>query len=204
MGQRIDLTQQVQNVLPESQGGAGPNIGLRFSDAETPAGSINGSNQSFTLAFSPFPTASMLLFLNKVLQIQGADYTLSANVLSMSAAPSGSPPFLAWYRYLGFGQALSFRDGLSIADGFAINAPVAKIPLGLFDSLLLSDTMVFDFPPTMVSGVMTLTQLVVLGYGDQIADTEVVNWKESVLKIMSPSRAEFGDAMTISDGFTHS
>ena len=185
MGQKIDLTQQVQGVLPEANGGAGPNIGLRFSDAETPAGSINGSNQSFTLAFSPFPTASMLLFLNKVLQVQGTDYTLSANVLSMSAAPSGSPSFLGWYRYLGFGLTLFIREGLSLADGFAIDAPVAKIPLGLFDNLSLSEA-------------------VLLSIGNSITDTESANWKEAMSKVLSPSQADFRETLLLSDGFTHS
>lgn len=40
---------------------------------EVPAGSLNGSNRNFTLAESPVPPASVLLFLNGLLQREGAD-----------------------------------------------------------------------------------------------------------------------------------
>src|SRR5258708_7768677 len=132
MGQKIDLTQQVQGVLPEANGGAGPNIGQRFADSETPGGATNGSNTSFTLASSPNPALSLLLFLSKSLQIQGTDYTLSGSTITMTVAPSGgTTSFLAWYRYLGFGQTLSFSDGLVFSDGVLVDVPAAVISLGI-------------------------------------------------------------------------
>ncbi len=44
---------------------------ITFVDAETPAGAINGSNASFSLANTPNPAASLTLFLNGLLQDQG-------------------------------------------------------------------------------------------------------------------------------------
>ena len=70
---------------------------------ETPAGTVNGSNVTFTLANAPSPAASLQLFQDGVLQIQGTDYTLSGNTITFTNGPgSGSPPtaFLnAFYRY---------------------------------------------------------------------------------------------------------
>jgi hypothetical protein len=57
-----------------------------FVDAETPAGAINGANASFTLANTPNPAASLTLFLNGLLQDQGVDYTLSANMITFATA----------------------------------------------------------------------------------------------------------------------
>lgn len=148
MGQKIDLTQQVQGILPEANGGAGPNAGMRFSDAETPSGALNGSNKNFTLTQSPSPAQSLLLFLDKVLQIQGTDYTLSGASITMTTAPSGATAsFLAWYRYLSFGQAYSFSDGLSMADSVQLNLMSTRIPLSLIDSMTLRDSKQFMLAP---------------------------------------------------------
>jgi hypothetical protein len=57
-----------------------------FVDAETPAGTINGTNGSFTLANTPSPAASLTLFLNGLLQDQGVDYTLAANTITFAPA----------------------------------------------------------------------------------------------------------------------
>jgi hypothetical protein len=55
---------------------------------ETPSGTINGSNTSFTLANTPVSGTEML-FLNGVLQDAGAgnDYTISSATITMLSAP---------------------------------------------------------------------------------------------------------------------
>jgi hypothetical protein len=138
MGQRIDLTTQVQNILPETNGGAGPNIGLRFANSETPSGTMNSSNVTFILARAPNPALSLLLFLAKTLQIQGTDYTLSGATITMTVAPANSS-FLAWYRYLTFNMALTFSDGLKMSDAILVDLPVAQIPLNAQDQMILLD-----------------------------------------------------------------
>ncbi|HSW51553.1 MAG TPA: hypothetical protein VLH09_15310, partial [Bryobacteraceae bacterium] len=75
-------------------GTAGPcdllvSTGPGFVDAETPAGSINGSNAYFTLANAPSPVSSLTLFRNGILQKAGLDYTLSGNAINFV---SGSVP----------------------------------------------------------------------------------------------------------------
>jgi hypothetical protein len=71
-----------------------------FVDAETPGGTINGANASFTLANTPNPAASLTLFLNGLLQDQGVDYTLAANVITFATAatPQTGDHLLANYR----------------------------------------------------------------------------------------------------------
>jgi hypothetical protein len=71
-----------------------------FVDAEAPSGAINGTNASFTLANTPNPPASLTLFLNGLLQAQGGDYTLAANVITFEtgAVPQTGDILLASYR----------------------------------------------------------------------------------------------------------
>jgi hypothetical protein len=153
MGQKIDLTRQVQGILPETNGGAGPNIGQRFSDAEVPSGTINGSNVTFTLAHAPNPALSLLLFLvgtgSRLLQIQGIDYTLSGSTITMSVAPTSSPAesLISWYRYLTFNLALSFSEGLVLSDAVSVDAPAARLPLGMVDQIILADFLKFTMGP---------------------------------------------------------
>jgi hypothetical protein len=73
-----------------------------FADAETPSGTIDGSNAAFTLAHSPSPAGSLQLFKNgRVMFPAGVDYTLSGGTITYT---SGSKPqtgdvHIAWYRY---------------------------------------------------------------------------------------------------------
>jgi hypothetical protein len=72
-----------------------------FSDDETPAGGINGSNATFTLAFAPSPMGSLELYLNGLLMNQVTDYTLSGNTISFLTAstPQSGDLLVASYRY---------------------------------------------------------------------------------------------------------
>jgi hypothetical protein len=77
-------------------GTAGPN----FTDAEVPAGPMNGANGSFTLSAVPIPTSSLALYRNGVLQKPGLDYNLSGNSIQFLTAstPQGGDTLLASYR----------------------------------------------------------------------------------------------------------
>jgi hypothetical protein len=96
-------------------------VGQNHSDDEIPAGTFGGSppNTEFTLAHMPNPMASLQLFRNGVLQLQGTaspptgDYYLcelgsppAPTIVFFTAplGPEGSPPdggdwLRAWYRY---------------------------------------------------------------------------------------------------------
>jgi len=74
--------------------------GLAFYD-EVPSGTINGSNDTFTLTHSPSPTDSLKLFLDGVLLKQGTHYTLSGSTITFVAAyiPQTGQTLFASYRY---------------------------------------------------------------------------------------------------------
>lgn len=57
---------------------------------ETPSGSVDGSNSTFTLANTPNPSSSLILTLQGQIQIQGSssDYTLSGNTITFSVTPA--------------------------------------------------------------------------------------------------------------------
>lgn len=71
---------------------------VNFSDAETPDGSIDGSNTSFTLANVPNPAASLILVQDGVtLAPDGVGFTLSGADITTISAPFAT--LLAWYRF---------------------------------------------------------------------------------------------------------
>ena len=70
-----------------------------FMDDETPSGTINGTNETFTLNKSPNPPASLMLFTDGIMEQQGEDYTLSGNTITFGVAPPNRSVLLAFYRY---------------------------------------------------------------------------------------------------------
>ena len=77
-------------------GTAGPN----FTDAEVPAGALDGANVWFTLSAAPTPTSSLALYRNGVLQKAGLDYSLAGNTIHFltGATPQPGDTLLASYR----------------------------------------------------------------------------------------------------------
>jgi hypothetical protein len=69
-----------------------------FVTEETPSGSINGSNVTFTLANTP-TSGTLKLYLNGVRQKSGAgnDYTISTNTITMTTAPVSGDVLIADY-----------------------------------------------------------------------------------------------------------
>ena len=86
-------------------GGASP----LFSDAEVPAGTIDGNNASFVLANTPSPAASLVLFRNGVAQKASVDYTLTGSAIQFltGAVPQLGDTLLAWYRLPTAGPLMS-------------------------------------------------------------------------------------------------
>lgn len=79
----------------------GASVTVTFADAEVPAGVMNGSNATFTLAAVPSPTASLQLFKNGTLLTVTRDYTLSGNTVTFfgSAIPQSGDKLQAFYRH---------------------------------------------------------------------------------------------------------
>lgn len=66
---------------------------------EVPTGTISGSNTGFTLADTPIATATLMLFKDRLIQIQGTDYTTSGNSITMNVAPSTGQSLYAIYQH---------------------------------------------------------------------------------------------------------
>jgi hypothetical protein len=72
---------------------------INFADNETPSGTVNGTNPTFTLAHTPNPSVSLQFTVNGVLQIQGTDYTLSTGTITATNIPITGAILRAFYRY---------------------------------------------------------------------------------------------------------
>lgn len=74
-------------------------LNTNFVDKETPSGTINGSNVTFTLANTPV-AGSEHIFLNGVLQESGAgnDYTISGGTITYLTAPLTGEKLRVSYR----------------------------------------------------------------------------------------------------------
>lgn len=74
---------------------------MNFVDAESPAGTVDGVNASYTLVQAPSPVASLQLYRNGILMRQGVDYdvTGSAVVFRSGAVPQAGDLLQASYRY---------------------------------------------------------------------------------------------------------
>jgi hypothetical protein len=74
--------------------------GPAFTDGETPAGLVNGSNAVFTLADAPAPDTSLALYRNGLLQKRAVDYTISGNTITFTAGsiPQDGDVLAASYR----------------------------------------------------------------------------------------------------------
>ncbi len=78
----------------------GTGTSLNFADNETPSGTINSSNVTFTLAHTPSPGASVNLYVNGVLQLAGGtDFTLATATITFANAPTTGDWIRASYRY---------------------------------------------------------------------------------------------------------
>jgi hypothetical protein len=74
----------------------------KFTDGETPSGTMGGNNVTFTLAAVPSPAASLRLYKNGMLLQQGSDYTLSNATITFSSAataPQTGDVLTAGYRH---------------------------------------------------------------------------------------------------------
>jgi hypothetical protein len=79
---------------------------------EIPAGNVDDANTTFTLAHNPSPSNSLMLFVNGVLQLQGADYdyTLSSNVATTSRPILAGSKIVATYSYVQSGSSISWME----------------------------------------------------------------------------------------------
>jgi hypothetical protein len=110
--------------------------GLIFVDGETPSGTVNGVNTTFTLSGAPTPSASLNLYRNGILMRQGTGYTISGLTLTMLAGsvPSNGDVIQAWYRLPGTGTpTIAFNEnetpaGIVDASNATFTLAAAPVP----------------------------------------------------------------------------
>jgi hypothetical protein len=86
---------------PETSGDPGPSVSFaQFVDNETPVGDIDGVNATFTLAYTPSPSTSLMLYKNGQLLLPTTAFTLVGKTITITAAyiPSTGDVLRASYR----------------------------------------------------------------------------------------------------------
>jgi hypothetical protein len=80
-------------------GSSGGGAGYGTPTQENPSGTVNGSNTSFSLVNTPISNGSASIFLDGLILRQGTDYTISANTITMTTAPSVGQSLYAVYQH---------------------------------------------------------------------------------------------------------
>ena len=68
-----------------------------FTDGEVPGGVVDGTNATFTLANTPSPAGSLVLYRNGIAQKAGVDYTLTGRPYNFSPARFRSRATRCWH-----------------------------------------------------------------------------------------------------------
>jgi hypothetical protein len=98
-------------------------VTLPTSRADTPSGSINGSNVTFTLAHTPVSGENVKLIINGVSQYYTTDYTVSGSTITMTYAPPTGATIFAFYNDLAGGGG----SGTVTSVGLSTNASYLTI-----------------------------------------------------------------------------
>jgi hypothetical protein len=68
-------------------------------EQEIPLGDVDGVNDEFTLSQKPISNKSVIVFINGIIQAQGAHYTISNQTITFTNPPSlGQVPYV-FYLY---------------------------------------------------------------------------------------------------------
>ena len=93
----IDIANRSLRVTIVAGGGGGGSV--NYADAEVPTGTIDGINDTFTLANSPSPAGSLQAFMNGLLQTEGVDYVLTGASITYASPPEVGDTHIYWYRF---------------------------------------------------------------------------------------------------------
>jgi len=90
-----------KDTLGNASGYVPTGAGLSFADDETPSGAVDGVNDTFTLAETPNPAASLMFSVNGILWYRNVHYTLTGDTITADAGniPQTGDLLRAWYRY---------------------------------------------------------------------------------------------------------
>lgn len=71
-------------------------LNISFSQA-IPTGSVNGSNVNFTLPFTPYSDAAMLVFIDAIPKVITTEWTRSGTTLTFATAPAAGQQVYVWF-----------------------------------------------------------------------------------------------------------
>lgn len=70
-----------------------------ITNKEVPSGTVNGSNDTFTLTYDPVSSDSLNLFLDGLILELTTDYTISGSTITMVTPPAVGQKLYASYQY---------------------------------------------------------------------------------------------------------
>lgn len=95
--------------------------------AETPSGTVNGSNAVFILANTPVHSSNVIVVLDGITQRNGTDYIVSGTSITFSGAPAAGTEIFAYYNTLNNSGAFTLTttgsSGASTYTGGILNIP---------------------------------------------------------------------------------
>lgn len=97
----IEKMRKLYEDVPKSKGGGGfskIHMDRHFVDDETPSGTINGSNVTFTISKAP-TTGSLKVYRGGARQKVGDDYTISGRTITFDVAPVVGETLLVDFRF---------------------------------------------------------------------------------------------------------
>jgi len=111
-------------------GSGGGGSAYNFVDGDSPIGTIDGSNASFSLNGIPDPASSLTVYRNGVLQKLGFDYTFSSGTIQFLTASTPQPTdvLLASYRTNGSG-AISYPAPQVLCSGSGFSTSIASLTM---------------------------------------------------------------------------
>lgn len=126
-----NMSSSITTLNTEVNGLSSGTTNAIFQDAETPGGTIDGNNTSFTLAYAP--AGGLMIFLNGLLQANGVDYTASGANITFTPASTPQPGdvLLAYYRVPGTGPLSNFVDDdipQGTIDGNNVTFTLSEVP----------------------------------------------------------------------------
>ena len=104
------LTAQLNNLIANGAGAAA-GTNASFIDAESPAGTVDGTNTAFNLAQLP-TSGSLSVYRNGLLQSVGVDYTVTGSAVTFlpASVPRVGDVVASFYRVPGAGPVAAFAD----------------------------------------------------------------------------------------------
>jgi uncharacterized protein YoxC len=133
-----------------------------FIDGETPSGTLDGTNASFTLSQAPSPATSLEVYRNGLVQTAGIDYTVSSKTITFldSNVPVPTDVIQAYYRAAGSSPVANYTDSEAPSgtiDGVNLAFTLANTPSPVSSLKLFKNGMLLQQPGDYTLSGSTIT-----------------------------------------------